>query len=271
MEEFINKWQTLVGSALGPFLAVILSAIGFWIKSAIEGKKERKEFLRRIEISTTRSLNDTYTVREQLKRFTLLIKNLAGEAKAETDDKTFFLNRVNFPTIREVYRDTETPSFKVKSYYLHNKLLWIDAGIKEMNETIANLKNDFGDLIRQNEMLVVLMRNNPNPPNQRRVYADNLESFAKAIEGYSKHIQQGIEIMTQIKVYNEQMRKRHGYWFWWKHEGTKFKYFRNKTEQKEFARNLDSLERIDKVIQKEVESSIAEAEKRSAKLSQNQV
>ena len=29
MEEFINKWQTLVGSALGPFLAVTLSAVGF--------------------------------------------------------------------------------------------------------------------------------------------------------------------------------------------------------------------------------------------------
>jgi len=35
MEEFVNKWQTLIGSALGPFLAVILSAIVFWIKSTL--------------------------------------------------------------------------------------------------------------------------------------------------------------------------------------------------------------------------------------------
>ena len=89
MEEFINKWQTLVGSALGPFLAVTLSAVGFWIKSVIESKNERKEFLRRIEISMARSLNDIFTVREQLKWFSQRVKNLATESKSITDDRIF--------------------------------------------------------------------------------------------------------------------------------------------------------------------------------------
>lgn len=272
MAEFINKWQTLIGSAFGPFLAVILSAIGFWIKSAIETRKERKEFLRRIEISLARSLNDTFTAREQLKWFSGRIKNLIAESKSITDDKIFFLNRINFPTTREIYRDIDMPNFKIKSYYLHNKLMWIDAGIKEMNETVFNLKNDFEDLIRQNEVLVAVMRNNPNPPMQRDAYERNLDSFAKAIDDYvSKSIKQGVEIMTQVKIFNEKLRKRHGFWFWWKIEGTRFKYFRNKAKQREFARNLDSLERIDKTIQKEVESMITKAEERSVKLSQNQI
>jgi hypothetical protein len=270
MEEFINKWQTLIGSTLGPFLAIILSAIGFYIKSIIENKNKHKEFLRRIEISTTRSLNDIYTVREQLKQFAALIKSLAEEARAETDDSTYFLNRINFPTIREIYRDIEISTFGIRSYYLHNKLLWIDAGIKEVNETLFNLKNDFEGLIRQNEILVVLTRDNPNPPTQRKTYANNLESFSKAIEDYtSTNIQKGIELMTQIKIYNELMRGKHGYWFWWKQEGTKFKYFRTKSEQKEFSRNLDSLDRIDKVIKQEVDLSIENAEKRFEKLSQD--
>lgn len=271
MEEFINKWQTLIGSALGPFLAIILSAIGFWIKSATESKKERKEFLRRIEISITQSLDSTYKMRQQLRQIVQRIKNLATTAREMTDNKTFCLNRVNFPPVREVYRDKEAPYFKVKSYYLHNKLLWIDAGIKEVNEINANFKNDFGDLIRQNELLVALIKENPNPdPSvQKTAYAENLESFANVIEEYiNNHIPQGIEIMTQIKVYNEHLRKKYGYWFLWKHEGTKFKYFRNKTEQKNFSRNLDSLDQIDKAIQKEVETVIKNAEDRATKLSQ---
>ncbi len=270
MEEFINKWQTLVGSALGPFLAVTLSAVGFWIKSVIESKNERKEFLRRIEISMARSLNDIFTVREQLKWFSQRVKNLATESKSITDDRIFFLNRINFPTTREIYRDIDMPNFKVKSYYLHNKLMWVEAGIKEINETIFNLKNDFEDLIRQNEVLVAVMRNNPNPQMQREAYERNLESFAKAIDEYvSKSIKQGIEIMTQVKIYNEKMRKRFNYWFWWKQEGTKFKYYHTKTQQKEFSRNLDSLERIDKTIQKEVSSMIAKAEERAEKFAQD--
>lgn len=269
--NFVDKWQGLIGSALGPFLAVVLSAIGFWIKSVIEGKKERKELLRRIEISLARSLNDTFTAREQLKWFSGRIKDLVAESKLITSDKIFFLNRINFPTTREIYRDIDMPNFKIKSYYLHNKLMWIDAGTKEMNETVSNLKNDFEDLIRQNQMLVAVMRDNPNPPRQREAYERNLESFAKAIDDYvSKSIKQGIEIMTQVKIYNEKMRKRYGYWFWWKIEGTRFKYFRTKAKQKEFARNLDSLGRIDGIIKGEVDSLIKKAEERSKKLAQNQ-
>ena len=113
--------------------------------------------------------------------------------------------------------------------------MWVEAGIKEINETIFNLKNDFEDLIRQNEVLVAVMRNNPNPQMQREAYERNLESFAKAIDEYvSKSIKQGIEIMTQVKIYNEKMRKRFNYWFWWKQEGTKFKYYHTKTQQKNF-------------------------------------
>lgn len=270
LTKFLDTWQTLVGAALGPFLAVILSAIGFWIKSVVETKKEKKEFLRRIEISMARSLNDTFTVREQLKWFSQRVKNLAAESKSIIDDKTFFLNRINFPTTREIYRDIDMPNFKVKSYYLHNNLMWIEAGIKEMNETVFNLKNDFEDLIRQNEVLVAVMRNNPNPQIQRDAYERNLESFAAAMDDYIlKSIKQGIEIMTQVKIYNEKIRSRFGYLFWWKQEGTKFKYFCNKAEQKKFSRNLDSLERIDKAIQTEVETAIKGAEKRAEKLSQD--
>ena len=267
--KFLDEWQTLVGAAIGPFLAVVLSAIGFWIKSSIDDKRERKEFLRRIEIGITRSLDDTYKTRQKLRYFVSRLRALVTEIRAVTDHRQFSLESINYPTIRDIYRDIDMPNFKVKSYYLHNKLLWADAGIKETNETVVSLKNDFAELQRKNELHIILMRQNqtPNPPQQREEYAANLESFANAINDFiNRFIKQGIEIMTQIKIYNEHMRKKHSYWFLWKHEGTKFKYFRNKAEQGAFARNLDSLERIDGAIQKEVGAAIAATEERSKSL-----
>ena len=274
MEDFINKWQTLIGSALGPFLAVIFSAIGFWIKSKLEDRKERKEYLRRIEISVTRSLDDTYKTRLKLQNFVSRLRALVKDIKAINDPRHFSLESINFPTIRESYRDIEAPAFKVKSYYLHNMLLWVDAGIKETNETVVNLKSDFAELQRKNELHIILMRQNqtPNAVPQREAYAENLETFAVAIEDFmNRFIKQGIEIMTRTKIYNEHLRKKwHGHWFLWRNEGTRFKYFKDKKQQKEFARNLDSMERIDKVIEKEVEKSIKEAEARGAKLNKKE-
>ncbi|OGE03345.1 hypothetical protein A3B21_04270 [Candidatus Uhrbacteria bacterium RIFCSPLOWO2_01_FULL_47_24] len=270
--KFLDTWQTLIGAALGPFLAVILSAVGFWIKSIVENKRERKEFLRRIEVGITRSLDDTYKTRQKLLYFVSRLKNLVAEIRAVTDPRQFSLESINYPTVREIYRDIEAPNFKVKSYYLHNKLLWADAGIKETNETVVSLKNDFAELQRKNELHIILMRQNanPNPAQQRVEYSANLELFANAIDDFiARFMKQGIEIMTQIKIYNEHLRRKHSHWFLWKYEGTKFKYFYNKAEQKQFSRNLDSLERIDMVIRTEVEAAIKEAEARAEKLSQD--
>jgi len=265
MTEFLLKWQTLIGAFLGPFLL----GLGAWFKGVISKKEERKEYLRRIEISITRSLDDTYKTRQKLQDFVSRLRVLVAQIRTITDQSNFSLETTNYPTIRDVYRDLETPNFKIKSYYLHNKLLWTDSGIKETNETVAGLKNDFVDLLRKNELHIVLMRQNrnPNSAQQRDDYAYNLEGFANSIDEFiNKFIKYGIEIMTQVKIYNNHLRKRSGKWFLWKCEGINFRYFRNKIKQKEFSRNLNSLERIDKIIEKEVKSAIQDAEDRAARL-----
>ena len=127
------------------------------------------------------------------------------------------------------------------------------------------------ELQRRNELHIILMRQNqtPNASLQRAEYATNLESFANAIDDFTtRYTKQGIEIMMQVKIFNDHLRKKHGFYFLWKCEKTRFKCFRNKAEQKAFARNLDSLERIDKIIKKEVDSAIEDAENRANKLSQ---
>ena len=263
---FVKEWQTLVGAALGAFLAVIGSLITYAINSANEERKRRKEFLRQIEISMARSLNDTFVAREQLTWFSQRVRHLAAEARSIANNREFFLVRINFPTTREIYRDVGMPNFKIKSYYLHNKIMWVDAGIKEMNETISNLKNDFENLIRQNEVLIALMRENPNPQIQRDAYARNLDGFAKAIDEYiEKSIKQGVEIMTQVKVYNNYLHEPCGFVFRWKNEGIGFRLFCKKFELIKVANSLEDLDRVDadKEIKAEVIAAIQKAEDRA--------
>jgi len=254
---FLDYWQTLIGAALGTFFAVVFSVIGFWIKSIVESLKERKEKLRRIEIGITRSLNDIYTLQEQLRQFVKILKNLALEARGITNKNQFFLSRVNFPTAREIYRDIDAPTFKVKSYYLHNKILFVNASTKQLNETVRDLKDGFESLIKQNELLVTLMSrrlpsDSPNSASdQQKAYADHLEDFAEAISDYaSQYIQEGIKTMTQIKIYNNHLRKKRGY------ERIHFKYFKNRAEISKYLASFDSLDRIDNLIKKEVDYSI---------------
>ena len=74
--------------------------------------------------------------------------------------------------------------------------------------------------------------------------------------------------MTQIKIYNGYLRKKNSFYFLWKHEGINFKYFRNKTKQNQFARNPNSLDRIDKAIQKTLKATMSDAEEKVTRLSQ---
>lgn len=258
---FLHDWQELIGAALGPFLAVILSLLGYLLKTWWEKRKEREETLRHIEISVTQSLNDTYVVRAQLRHFVMSLRRLIKEIRAEKDPKAFSLERINFPSLKEVHRDPDCSKHKVRSYYLHNMLLFVDSGIREMNSIIRSLKEDFERLLQQNENLIGLMlQKSPNPPMQRAGYADNLGHFGKAIENYHEDLAEGILMMTRLKIFNDLLRKRWGFWVWWKMEGTRFKYFRDGKQQKAFSRNLGSMERIDVIIQKDVEEALKEAE-----------
>ena len=74
--------------------------------------------------------------------------------------------------------------------------------------------------------------------------------------------------MTQVRVYNNHLRGRNGFWFRWKQEGKSLKFFYTNDEYKKFSGNLKSLDRIDKKIEPEVRKSIEDAQKRSVELRQ---
>lgn len=96
-------------------------------------------------------------------------------------------------------------------------------------------------------MLIILMRQNqkPNPAQQRTAYSENLESFANAIDEFiTKFMKQGIEIMTQIKIYNEHLRKKMATGFYGSTEGLNLNIFAIKPSRKNFPEILIHLKKL---------------------------
>lgn len=255
----LDKWQTLFGAALGPFLAVILSGIAYLLGSKYREHKERREAYRRTEIALTITLNEIYSTREQLRNFISRLRGLSASISSVKDETTYSLEVINFTPVKRIFVEDGFPYRKFGSYYLHNKLLEGYSGIESTNNIIESLKEDFKSLVKKSELLAGMKA---RPREQRTAYAENLENFARAIEGFLPYIDKGIKTLTQCKIYNLKFldKKR---MFIWKHEGIALKYFKSKEDISKYCQHLDCLDRIDKVIEKEVQKSIAEAEERN--------
>ncbi len=256
--SFFNQWQTLVGAAFGPFLAIVLSAIGFWVSSIYRSLKDKREAVRMTEVSITRTINDLYSTRKKLEDFVRRLRALAVEARAIHDDHTYFLASTNFPAAREVFFYLDLPNLKFGSPYLHNQLMFADAGIKESNSWLQEMKGNFSTLMENTKFMVTLTPK-PQPAAQRKSYADDLDAFASAIETFLGYIRICIEGATRIKVYNLKLMSKRVRTIW-KHERWRFKYFKTSEELQRYRKWANLLDRVDKVIKNEVDKSLAEAE-----------
>jgi hypothetical protein len=261
----LYRWQDLVGAFLGPFVAVILSALSYLVGRRVESRRQERETMRRVEVSVTYSLNSIASMRKKLQQIAGSVRRLIDEIQVIENPREYAMQTVNFPAIGTIYLDEELPRFVTKSYYLHNKLLWIHSGIVDVNNILSNLRGDFARVIRLNEKLLDLMENNPNPPAQRAGYAENLTLFANEIERFSEHdLLKGVTPLMQVKIYNDKLRKPWGRGMRarWKNEGVRSWAIRFLFGFKKPARNLDNIDRIDADLEAEVRAAIAEMEER---------
>ncbi|MBL8158465.1 hypothetical protein JNK62_02955 [bacterium] len=257
--NFMFKWQELVGAALGPFLAIMLAGIGYWIKSWIGSRAELREHLRQCEISTSRSINDLYDAREELKGFVERLNTVIASIRGTTNPSAYCLQDTNFAPLTDVFRDASLPAGKIRSYYLHNKILFLDAGLKNINSSIEKLRLEYDNLRKKNELMVTLKA---PPLEQRETYAANLESFASLIGKFTQYVDSGIRTIVQTKVYLSKQRQNKR-WFIWKHEGRSFKFYLSRKSMDKFHRHLDAIDRIDEVLKTEVNALLKETERRA--------
>lgn len=254
--EFIYNWQQLIGSALGPFLGVIFATSGFWLKSHVGKKREIREHLRRIEIALARSLNDQFDVLIELEAFIERIDSIVHSIK-EVDGTTYCLQETNFAPMTDVFHEPDLPTFKIKSYYLHNKILFIDAGIRNTNLCLERLRSEYEGLKSKNEFMVA-----QKVPftTQRESYIANLESFKRMLQGFSKYVVAGLKTVVQARVYSRKMNAKHRY-FLWQNEGHSFKFYLHRRAIDAYHRELPAIDRIDKNIEELVKAELDAAKK----------
>lgn len=265
--ETLYRWQELIGAFGGSAFAVLLSALGYWVKSKLDARERRLEILRRIEVDITYTLNSFHNTQEKLAYFVGNLRTLVVEVRQINDPRAFAINFVNMPAMAGIYMDPDIPNFRINSYYIHNKLLWVHSAVSEVNCILSALRDDYDRLLKVNDRLIDLLRSNatPNPAAQRESYATNLELFATGIENfYRESFPGGIKSLIQVKIYNEKLRRSYGRgrFALWMHEGTNFKYFRRHTDFKKFARNLESIDRVDVEISTEVDGALAKMQQR---------
>jgi hypothetical protein len=241
--SWLSDWQTLVGAFLGPFLAIILSGIAFWLKDKYQLRQKRKNNISDAEISLTRTISGMFLTKERLSDFVSRLRIFASEIRTETNPNAYELGRINFPAMTDVFWDNKLPSLRFGSFYVHNKILILDQCIRDTNISIAGLRQDYSELLRSNETVGIKNQ----PPIQRDSYAGNLNDFSNAVERLAKSFDVGIKVLFQTKVYNLKLMKNYNF---------------TRKEEKKHKEELDSLDQLDKPINLEVEKMIQETKER---------
>lgn len=245
---FVTQWQTLIGAALGPFLAVCLAAIGYGIRLKIEKLRGIKDAIRTIDTSIIRTLNSLYSARLNLEIFLKRLQVIIKEIEGVSDPMTFVLTETNFPGAVGLFVNPILPELQTGSNYLHNQLMFYDAGLEKDNEALQIMKESFSTILRKNELSVTQNQ----PIYQRQLYAENLKALCFSIEEFIKHLKEGCKVGQQIKIYNEKLGRA---------RSKTIKEFENIakpfTNREKWALNID---RVNKLIEPEVDVAIKKAE-----------
>lgn len=256
--EFLDKWQTLVGAALGSFSAIIFASIGFWIKNWIEKRRMQREALRTVEISLTQVLNDLLFIEDQVEDFIKRVQIIIKGIEEITNESTYVLNRTNFPAITAIPFDQKLTTMRFKSYYLHNKILFINKMVRWANDTLFQFRGDFENLITENREMRELI-----PPREHRnTYSHNLKGYLKMVNEVLCSLKgNNFKSVVQAKVFNLKLMKGR-FLTLLKYEQISFKYFKNKKMFDEYIGNIDSIKRIDDLIDKEVVELMSKTQQR---------
>ena len=264
MIDLIKDWQTLLGIVLGAFI----SLIGFYMLSLLNSFLERKENKRKIEISLTIALNDIFHTRLTINMFRKRVSEIISVIDAAMDnDAKFILDETNMPKM-DIHFDEDLIYAKTKSYYTHNNILGVSSAIKSINDNFIDMRQNFKSLAEKNRFLV---ESGASKREQKETYKDNLENILTIMDAIESHLSIGSLYLTRIKVYNAFLRKKLGFFYLWKHEGTSFKYFKNNMKADEYSVEMVSLERIDKLINDKVVCLIEKHEEKfRARIKENE-
>lgn len=257
------KWQDLIGSFVGVFGALLVAFFGFVWNHFYQKRKQIREGIVQTEIALALGLNDIYDTERHLTDFLeRLDRAVIQPLRNNENPNQYFFNRTNFPPL-SIHIDLSLLKAKHRSYYVHNKVLSIHKNIEGTNQMFREMKIEYDTIFETAKFLVTL---GASFDNQRREYLFNNQSFRKFVIDMIAQLQIAKKIFAQTKIYNLKLLNKQRFAVWCL-EGVSFKFFCNKQEIEKYKGTLYCLDRIDNVIEDEVNKVMKEAEERQTTLS----
>lgn len=243
------KWQTLIGSLLGPLLA-------FYAALFYHSRMDGRENIRRTEITLSRVLNDIYESREALNNFLVRLEKTIKSI--DLDDEKFFMYRGNFPN-KKIFMDERLSDLKLHSLYLHNKLMWIESGVRNIDISLNEMYESFIAILNDSRDNAGKMK----PVEQKYLLSKELNGFSNWVKELLEYYNAGIKMLAQAKIYNLMLKDKSRRSIIRKYEKLSFKYYL-KTDKfkKDYTSVFTMQKRIDEIIEPKVAEIINEAERR---------
>lgn len=212
LTDFIKDWQTLVGS----FLAVIGSVwvIHYEDKNRIE--TERKAMFIKQNTLLQQNLIQTSHINLELIEFIKRIKKNIKEMKNEKDSYVNFVT--NFP-VTTIDAHKEFLKIEVKSNYLFNYFIEIYSIIRNLDETLSNMRYFFEKLIERH---IRISENKLQTIEERHI------SHIKDLNNFIEQIEERIEDINNLNKKIENTRKYNNLLY--KNESETLKKYEPQTE-----------------------------------------
>lgn len=257
-KALLFRWQDLAGSLIGVFGAIFVTFLGLIVSHYYRRHQEFRESLRMTEVSLALALNDIYDAERHLNDFLERLDLAVMQPLSLLQNPNqYFLNKTNFPQL-VVNLDSSLIKARFKSYYIHNKVLILCKNVNHMNRMFVEMKIDYEKIFAHAQFLIT---QNATQTNQQAEYLSHNQSFIIFVEDVIAQLQIAKKYFAQAKVYNLKLLNKQRV-FVWRQEGISFKAFLNKKHIQEYRNTLKSLDRIDKIIEKEVDGLLSEVDNR---------
>lgn len=208
--SWLERYQDLVGAALGALFAILLTFCYDRYKSSQEEESKHRETLRKIEISTARCLNEVATLRQEINS---ILDNIVDASIKIKSEKAFFnieLPHLNYPLTSSISWDYGLSLERSKSYYLHNVLLEIDYNMRSLNKVIDMSISDFAFINNiYHSKCASLGRGNADQQQAINLqYSNNLKSFAARMRNFTnERLPLFLRKLCRVNRYNDLLRQ----------------------------------------------------------------